>query len=72
MTTCTERLAEAQQALHDLVTGQSVVRIAFEGNVTEYQPSDVAKLRAYIGDLVAECGDGDAATRRRLPGLFVY
>lgn len=68
---CADDLAEAKAALHALVIGGGVVRIAFEGESTEFQPADAPRLRAYIRDLEAECGES-AATMSRAPARVLY
>lgn len=45
-------LAEAEDALRKLLTGQSVARVRSQsGEIVEYRPVDVALLRQYIEDL---------------------
>lgn len=53
--TAQERLLEAQAALHDLNTGQSVAEVTDQnGEKIRYRSIDYAKLTAYIKDLEAE------------------
>ena len=71
MATCAEKLDEAREALHGLALGKAVVAITFEGERTEFQQADLAKLRAYIRDLEAACGE-DTAAARRAPTRVLY
>lgn len=71
MATCAEKLTEARDAIHGLVLGKAVVAITFEGERTEFQKADLPKLRAYIRDLEAECGE-DTAASRRAPARVLY
>lgn len=63
------RLAEAEAALHRLMTGSAVVVSARDGRRIEYsvaKPGDTDRLRAYIVDLKAEIAalEGLGPTRR--------
>jgi hypothetical protein len=71
MATCAEKLAEARDALHGLLVGKAVVSIAFEGERTEFARSDLPRLRAYVRELEAECGE-DLASARRAPARVLY
>lgn len=53
--TSAERLVEAQQALHELVTGTSArVVVDQNGERVEYTAANVGRLRAYIEELKRE------------------
>lgn len=54
--TTEEKLAEAEQAYHDFVTGQHVVRCTVNGRVVEFSQSNIDVLRRYISDLKAQVG----------------
>lgn len=58
MTDCTQRLAEAQQALHQLQLGRQVVKVEVHGapgrSVT-YTPGNIEQLKRYIAGLEAQC-----------------
>lgn len=65
-------LLEAENALHDLLIGKSVVSISrgdSAGNSRSYQYSqaNIAQLRAYIADLKGRLGLGSG--RRRPAGV---
>lgn len=68
------RLAEAENALHELVTGTKTVKVGFgPGKSAEYTEANADDLRAYIEDLrrqVAEC-DGQVLQGRG-PIRFVF
>lgn len=77
MTDCATKrlwLAEAQLALHRLLTGTSEQTVTFgSGKSVTYTSASIDKLRAYIGDLenqVAEC-DGLTPCKRG-PIRFVF
>lgn len=67
-------LAEAQLALHKLMTGTAEVSVSFgTGKSVTYKAADIDKLSDYIADLenqVALC-DGRAPARRK-PIRFVF
>lgn len=53
--TTAQRLAEAKEALHAILTGQAVVRVQDQsGESITYSPANVNRLRAYIRELEAE------------------
>lgn len=56
--TLTTYLAEAEAALHNLLTGSKVVTVKTELGETTYRSyvSDIANLRAYIAELKAQLG----------------
>lgn len=68
------RLAEAENALHELMTGTKAVKVGFgPGKSAEYTEANIDKLRTYIEDLrrqVAEC-DGQVL-QGRAPIRFVF
>lgn len=52
MATIAEKLAEAQDAYHALITGRSVrVWVDQNGERVEYTPANKTTLKAYIDDL---------------------
>ncbi len=55
MTTET-KLAEAEAAYHEWITGQKVVRCTVNGKTTEFSSGNIHMLRMYIGELKAELG----------------
>lgn len=66
MSTCTKRLIEAKEALHQLQLGKQIVRIEVQGapgRSIAYTPGSIEQLRRYIAMLEAECGDASAARR---------
>ena len=60
-------LADAEAALHKLVTGVRVVSVGYEGKNVNYTAADEGKLRAYIASLKSQLG---LATRRPLRPMF--
>lgn len=60
--TAAVRLAEAEDALHALLTGAQTVELSYDGRVIKYTKAEEPALRTYIADLKAETG---AITRRR-------
>lgn len=48
------RLAQATLALHQLQLGEEIVRVTYDGVVTEFTPANIDKLSAYIAKLEAE------------------
>jgi hypothetical protein len=48
------RIAEAEIALHELMTGASVARTSFDGVSTEFRQADIPRLESYIARLKAE------------------
>lgn len=45
------RIAEAEDALHNLMIGKSAVEIVADGYSTKYTPADAPRLRAYLAEL---------------------
>lgn len=48
------KLAQAQQALHNLLLGQQVTSITRDGKRVDFKQADIDKLRQYISQLEAE------------------
>ena len=48
------KLAEAQRALHKLVTGTAVVKVTKDGMTVEYTQSNLSELKHYIERLELE------------------
>lgn len=67
--TCSEKLAEAKQALHDLSIGKASVEV-WDGDFRiKYTQANLQNLQAYVAMLEAECGataGTSAATRRAI------
>ncbi len=57
-----QKLAEAEQALHDLSLGAKAVEITRDGQTVKFNQASVSGLRRYISDLKAEIAG--SATRR--------
>lgn len=54
------RLAEARNALHQLMLGKQVVKIETTGTVGQsltYTPADIERLKSYIKQLSIEAGE---------------
>ena len=64
------RLAEAEQALHDLLVGNKPVQVDYDGRRTAFAPGEEEKLRQYIAELKRALGRPDAPTRRALGVVF--
>lgn len=63
---CVDDLASAKAALHALITGEQIVSVTVNGGrENRYTPADASKLRRYIAELEAECGEAlaDGSTR---------
>lgn len=62
------QLAEAQNALHKLITGGQAQTVTFgPSKSATFTPANIEQLRRYIGDMKEQlascCGEGDAAPR---------
>lgn len=70
--TLQQRLAEAETALHKLLTGTKVVSVKTEAGETTYRSyvSDVANLRAYIAELRGQLGQTTGRRRGTRIGLL--
>lgn len=62
------RLAEAQTALHELMTGRRVVKVMVDGQSTEFTATNRADLEAYIARLTAQVASRPAY--RAIPVTF--
>lgn len=63
-TTTRARLNEAEEALHKLMMGASVVEMEYDGHRTKFKATDEQKLRSYIRQLKVELGDAQPARSR--------
>lgn len=63
------QLLEARDALHNLMTGQSVVRIQRDGKLVEFTQASKRELTAYIASLESQLG---SSGRRRRPGRLSW
>jgi hypothetical protein len=59
------RLAEAEAALHTLMTSGGVVELAHNGKAMRYARADADQLRGYIRDLRGQLGLPGARARAR-------
>lgn len=50
------RLTEAENALHQLLLGQTVTVVSYDGHRTESKPADEVKLRRYVQELKRQLG----------------
>lgn len=64
--TLTARKAEAEEALHKLMTGQAAVTVGYDGRSVSYTPARQAELRAYIKELDVQLGNITSARRAPL------
>jgi hypothetical protein len=60
------RLEEAEDALHQVMTGQSATVTGYDGHRTEYKPADEGALRRYISSLKRQLGRVQAPGSRRV------
>ncbi|MCD1245838.1 gpW family protein [Vibrio cholerae] len=65
MTTLKEKLAEAENAFHQIQMGKMAVSIQKGDRRIEFNRANVHELRAYIDDLKGQLGISN--TRRRRP-----
>lgn len=59
--TLTQRLAEAEAALHRLSMGDKLVKVDYGASSATYQQADKAGLRAHIAELRQQLGLGGRA-----------
>jgi gpW len=52
--TDTQRLAEAREALHAVMTGQTMTVVGYDGRNVRYTSANVDQLRVYIAELEAK------------------
>lgn len=65
--TTQERLSEAREALHQLLTGTLAVSLTDQnGEKIEYRPANRAALERYVADLEAELAGAVTPPRRIL------
>ena len=57
-------LAEAETALHALMTGTSVAEATYDGKTVKYRATQIAELRAYVAELKSQLGTGGRAPSR--------
>lgn len=70
-TTTQARLAEAEAALHRLITGQMVrVVVDQNGERVEFTMTNIERLRAYIAELKALLAGVDPMVRRPMGFIF--
>lgn len=60
------RLTEAEDALHRVLTGQSVTVVGYDGHRTEYSAASAGDLRRYIATLRRQLGQGETSGSRRV------
>lgn len=60
-----QRLAQAREALHKLLTGASTVQLSYQGESITYSSTDEGRLRNYIRELESQLGIGSNRTRSR-------
>ena len=63
-----QQLTEAELALHQLITGRSVVSVSVDGVTTQYTQASIESLRSYVSSLKSELGV--TRTNRRRPARF--
>jgi hypothetical protein len=64
-----EKLAEAETALHSLLTGKRVVTVGYDDRRLTFYPGDIDKLRQYIAELKALV---DPTTYQRRPFRVIW
>ena len=67
--TTAEKLAEAETALHSLLTGKRVVKVRYGERLLDFHPGDIETLRAYIAELKAL---DDPTNYKRRPFRMVW
>jgi len=60
-----QRLTEAQDALHRLLTGTATVQLSYQGESVTYTTADEGKLRNYIRELESQLGLAPSRSRAR-------
>lgn len=60
--TAAEKLTEAKDALHSLVTGKQAVMVSYGDTRTQFMQADITELRRYIAQLE---GEVDSTKARR-------
>jgi len=60
--TAAEKLAEAKDALHNLLTGKRAVMLQYGDTRTQFTAGDIDQLRRYIAELE---GEVDSTKARR-------
>lgn len=69
--TAAQRLAEAKDALHAILTGRGVQRVQDQsGEAITYSTANVTRLRAYIKELEAEVAGTTPATGGFIRPMF--
>lgn len=58
------QLAEAEDALHRLLTGGQVTKVDYDGHGTEFAKPNEAALRRRINELKRKLGYGRSGSRR--------
>jgi hypothetical protein len=67
------RLAEAEMALHALLTGSKEQSVSFgAGKSVAYTQANIAELRRYINELKDEIGAAEGTRQKRGPIRFIY
>ena len=70
---CEDKLAEAKEALHQLLTGRKIATVGYGDRRVSYTQANISDLRAYISELEAECGSSEeATTNRRRPFRVIW
>lgn len=59
-----EQLAQVRQAIIDLSTNKTVVRVTSNGRTVEYAQSDLSKLQALERQIAADVAAASLTTRR--------
>lgn len=64
LATLQSRLAEAETALHELLTGRRTVSVDYDGRKVQFTMTKVDDLRSYIADLKTQIAALDPAAPR--------
>lgn len=67
--TTAQRLVEAEEALHKLLTGQKMVSMSYEGRTVTYTQQNIDALKQYIRDLKSEIAQAAGTSSRRPFGV---
>jgi hypothetical protein len=65
LVTLQARLAEAETALHQVVTQQRAVSVEYDGRKVSYSMANVGNLRAYVAELRDQVARLTGTRRRR-------
>lgn len=71
ISTLRTRLAEAEEAYHQLQMGAKEQEMQFNGRKVVYTPASIGQLRAYISDLKAQIAKLDVSINGRKHPIYL-